>query len=211
MSVGNRYMQWMHIKETMDPNAFGHDCVQLPSLSQFKQTYQQNDNKLDVYVRSLSLNLCGCDLCLEYVRLHMFETQMEVIAKTVECQKLSEQNSQLLLQLEAHTKKSQTHKTECITATCTECQKPAKSNKSKLCHDKKCYNSRKLKFKKQRIQEKKPISAVCVVCGNMAKDNKAKLCRDKKCYNAHKRNVRQIKEIPAQTTNSVDPSILLLP
>ena len=208
MSVGNRYVQWRHIKEKMDPNAFGHDCVQLPSLSQFKQTYQQNDNQLDTYVRSLSLNLCGCDLCLEYARLHMFETQMELIAKTVECQKLSEQNSQLMLQLEVQTKKSRTRKTECITATCTECQKPAKSNKAKLCHDKKCYNARKIKSRKQIVREKKPIKAVCVICGKMAKDNKAKLCREKKCYNTHKRNARKINKLQEETTNSVDPSLI---
>jgi len=35
MSVGARYMQWIQIKESMDPNALGHDYVQSPNLLQF--------------------------------------------------------------------------------------------------------------------------------------------------------------------------------
>ena len=195
MNVGNRYVQWMHIKETMDPKAFGHDCMQLPSLSQFKQNFnisQKNSNQLDSYVHSLSLNICGCNLCLDYAKLHMFETQMELIAKTVECQKLSEQISQLS-KTEVRLSRMRKKSAECITATCEICQKPAKSNNAKLCHDKNCYNVRKTQFRKQHIREKKPINTLCVICGKVAKDNKAKLCREKACYNTHKNNLRKLK------------------
>ena len=191
---GNRYVQWMHIKETIDPKSFGHDCMQLPSFSQFKQSFtvsQKNSNQLDSYVRSLSLNICGCHLCLDYAKLHMFETQMELIAKTVECQKLSEQISQLS-KTEARLSRMR-KKAECITATCEICQKPAKSNNAKLCHDKNCYNARKTQVRKQHIREKKPINTLCVICGKVAKDNKAKLCREKVCYNTHKKNLRKLK------------------
>jgi len=194
MSVSDRYKQWMRIKDSMDPKTFGHDCIHLPSLEHFKQHFDisQNNNPADTYVRSLSLNMCGCDLCLDYAKLHMFETQMELIAKVGECQKLSEHILQLS---KTKTPPSRVRKkAESVTVTCEICQKPAKSNNAKLCRDKKCYNARKAQVRTQHIRDKKPINTLCIICGKAAKDNKAKLCHDKACYNTHKNNARKAKQ-----------------
>jgi hypothetical protein len=155
MHLSTRFQQWIK-SQKLDKNSFGHECI----MSDFTDMYNDTSPKCST-AHSMSLDLCGCSLCLDYAKRALLEANLEVIGKTLACR---------------------------VTAICTQCGQPAKSNRAKLCHDKRCYNAKR---QQERPREKKPITKVCVVCGKQAKDNKAKLCKEQTCYNTHKRNQRK--------------------